>query len=342
LQACVTHWIARPCAKDLGALRGAPFARVLVHDSSCVALTAAHADAFPGPANQSGRAQASLRVQVLYDLLAERFVQFLLTPFTRNDQAAAGDVLPLLRRDDLLVRDLGYFSLPRFGHIAALGAFFLSRWRFGVCLHDPATGQPLGLRTLLRPGATLDRPVLLANGCCVRLLALPLDERTAAARRRLARANRDRRLRHSDDYYYLLGWTLLITNAPATRLPLSLAACVYRLRWRIEIVFKSWKSHLGLLHASRCGRAQLLPLVLALLLFALLLHSLLPPAAHTSAPFSVLKLAALFATFLLPLCLAHLTPADALRRFSSQLLRHGRYEVRSRLDYPTLKRLALS
>lgn len=339
LQACLAHWIARPIAKELGPLRAGPFARVLVHDSSCIALDSAHAAAFPGPSNQSARPQAALRVQVLYDLLAERFVQFQLSAFTRNDQAAAGDVLPLLRGDDLLVRDLGYFSLAALAQCAASGASFLSRWRFGAQLRDPTSGQPIALHTLLQPGASLERTVLLSNGLQVRLLALPLDPAVAASRRRLARANRDRRLQHSDAYYYLLGWTLLLTNASAARLPLRLAGCVYRLRWRIEIIFKSWKSYLGLLHASHCGRAQLLPLVLALLLFSLFLHALLPPAPPS---FSLLKLASLFAELLLPVCLASLPPAEISARFAAQLRYHGRYESRPRLDYLKLKLFTLS
>ena len=306
LQACLAHWIARPIAKELGPLRAGPFARVLVHDSSCIALDSAHAAAFPGPSNQSARPQAALRVQVLYDLL---------------------------------VRDLGYFSLAALAQCAASGASFLSRWRFGAQLRDPTSGQPIALHTLLQPGASLERTVLLSNGLQVRLLALPLDPAVAASRRRLARANRDRRLQHSDAYYYLLGWTLLLTNASAARLPLRLAGCVYRLRWRIEIIFKSWKSYLGLLHASHCGRAQLLPLVLALLLFSLFLHALLPPAPPS---FSLLKLASLFAELLLPVCLASLPPAEISARFAAQLRYHGRYESRPRLDYLKLKLFTLS
>lgn len=342
LQACLTHWLARPLAKDLGPLRTGSFARVLLHDSSCVALNSTHTATFLGPSNQSASTQAALRVQVLYDLLAERSVQFHLTAFTRNDQAASADVLPFLQTDDLLVRDLGYFSLDVFVRLAATGAYFLSRWRFGVQLRDPATGRPIALPARLRPGISLVLPVVLSNGLQVRLLALPLSPAIAAARRRQARANRDRRLRHNDDYYYLLGWTLLLTNASPARLPLFLASSVYRLRWRIEIIFKSWKSHLGLLHTSRCGQAQLLPLILAMLLFALCVHALLPAAPLSSPNFSLLKLTSLFAVFLLPACLCPLSPTKLAARFTAQLPYHGCYEKRPRLDYFKLKLSTLS
>lgn len=40
----------------------------------------------------------------------------------------------------------------------------------------------------------------------------------------------------------MAGWLLLITNAPAQRLPLAAAAYLYRVRWQVELIFKQWKS----------------------------------------------------------------------------------------------------
>ncbi|MEY4489550.1 MAG: Transposase domain [Verrucomicrobiota bacterium] len=168
-------------------------------------LPASEAGRFPGPANQLSRAQAGLRLQLIYDLMEERLVDCRLTLFTRNDQAVANE------------------------------------------------------------------------------------------RRRKARVDRDKRLRHDQKYYKLLGWTLLLTNAPKARLPLRTAVGVYRLRWRIEIIFKVWKSHLGLLHASKASGAQMLALVLGLLLFCVLLHESMPAEADASLA-SLLKVAQFMAT----------------------------------------------
>jgi hypothetical protein len=48
-----------------------------------------------------------------------------LSGFTRNDQAAAADILTVTRPGDLILRDLGYFALPVLAAIEAKGAFFL-------------------------------------------------------------------------------------------------------------------------------------------------------------------------------------------------------------------------
>jgi len=107
----------------------------------------------------------------------------------------------------------------------------------------------------------------------VRVLAFPLPGEQVAVRQRQARANRDRRLRHSPEYYQLLAWNIFITNAPPQRLAFAQAAKLYQLRWRIEIIFKSWKSHLGLGQLATVGARQLEPLLYALLILAVLLHA---------------------------------------------------------------------
>ena len=77
------------------------FQRVLIQDSTLIALCAALAKIFPGSRNQCGTTHGQLRIQALYDLLTQRFLSFGLSGFTRNDQAAAYDILPALQAGDL-------------------------------------------------------------------------------------------------------------------------------------------------------------------------------------------------------------------------------------------------
>ena len=67
-----------------------------------------------------------------------------------------------------------------------------------------------------------------------------------------------------------MGWNLFLTNVPTSIWPPKALVAVYRLRWRIEIIFKTWKSHLGLRQLN-CRTAALLQLsVLTKLLFCAL------------------------------------------------------------------------
>jgi hypothetical protein len=224
--------------------------RVLVADSSIVALHASLRHVFTGSSNQCV-STASARMQFAFDLLEGRLIHCGLHPFTRPDQAAAHDVLDCLRPGDLLMRDLGYFVLEAFEKIDRARAFFLSRLRYQTALYD-AQGTQLDLLKELRRQSQLapGRPVVLEvtvgtkHRVPMRLVAVPLPEAQANERRRRARQDRDKRLSHSQDYYQLLSWTLLVTNLPTNALsPVQLQA-LYALRWRIENIFKAWKSHL--------------------------------------------------------------------------------------------------
>lgn len=345
LQACLGLAISARLAGHSTGIRSASFARILVQDSTCVSLSPRLAARFPGPSNQTGKVQSCLRIQCLYDVLTERFVWFYLSAFIRNDQAAAADVLALLKPNDLLMRDLGYFTLRPLKAITATGAFFVSRLRYGLTLFDGEPNEPLDLRALLRPGILVDLPVRLGqkDKIAVRLLAFPVPAHVAAQRRRKARANRDKRLNHSELYMFLLGWNIFVTNAAAPQLPASMVSKLYRLRWRIEIIFKAWKSHLGLTRIGHLGDRQLEALIYGLLLFVVLTQSpdrleavprsvTVIPCSHPSN-LSLLRLSDIFGQWLIPLLFSFLSPDELLQRFLAQLHSHARYDRRRRKNY---------
>ena len=141
-------------------------------------------------------------------------------------RGTASDILPVLRAGDLVLRDPGYFVIDSFLAIAARGAFFLTR--HGIALLD-GRGQPIALLARLR--AEAHKPVV------------EIAVRAGAAGKL---AERDKRLKRSADYEELLGWSIMLTNLPAG-IGAERIVPLYGLRWRVEIVFKSWKSHLPLI-----------------------------------------------------------------------------------------------
>jgi len=78
----------------------------------------------------------------------------------------------------------------------------------------------------------------------VRLIAIKLDQEQTTERIRKAKKDRDKRLNHSSEYYFLLGYVIFITNVGQDIWQAAQAAEAYRCRWNIEILFKSWKSGL--------------------------------------------------------------------------------------------------
>lgn len=349
LQAVLALVLARrlqlPAAARPAALKS--FHRVLVQDSTTIQLAPKLAAAFPGSRNQRGARHGQLKIQALYDLLAQRFVSFSLSGFNRNDQAAAYDVVRGVRAGDLVLRDLGYFVIASLQQIAQAGAFFLSRLRLDTGLWDVRTGKPLNLLGQLQRHSQFDGEVLLgAAKFPVRLVAVKLPEAVAAERRRKARANRDRRCHPTARSLALLGWAIFVTNVPRTAWSSKTVAQVYGLRWRIETIFKTWKSHFRMTEVPRGSAAQLEAMIYARLIFV----TLMAPLCATSPwrqgdptappPLSLLKLAALVADFFLILCLeaSHRRISDA---WLLQLHYHGRYEHRTRKHFmETLMKLS--
>jgi hypothetical protein len=247
-----------------------PFNRVLVQDSTSQTLPKHLAKLFPGAGNQHGQDYATLKIQWISDLKNSAVEHVSLSGFTRNDQAAAPDILEVARPGDLVLRDLGYFTTTVLAQLVDRHIFFLSRYRHGVNPHDPKTGKPLNLKALLKHSGSLDQDVLLGpEPVAVRLVALPVPEEVANLRRHKAKISAQQRHRSPPgaEHLFLMGWNLYLTNVPAAIWPPKTLAVVYRLRWRIEIVFKTWKSHLGLRQLN-CRTPVLLQLsVLTKLLF---------------------------------------------------------------------------
>jgi hypothetical protein len=248
------------------------FGRVLVHDSTVEALPEHLADLFPGGRNQRPQKRASLKIQFIADLLHATLVHCSLSGYTRNDQTASADILTVARPGDLILRDLGYFSLRVLAALDLKCAFFLSRYKHGVRVYDLA-GRPLDLVRELQKHGRLDRQALLGTEQIrARLVALPVPEAVANARRRKARANHDGRYQPSPESLVLMGWNIFVTNVSAQVWPAHCLSPLYRLRWRIEMMFKAWKSHLGL-RQFNARSADLLRLsVMTKLLFCVLVY----------------------------------------------------------------------
>lgn len=314
-----------------------PFARILVQDSSTIKLNEKLAAVYPGGANQHGSTPGVLRLQAVFDLLSQRWLSFALSPYVRNDQKASPDLLPLVQKNDLVLRDLGYFAIPVLQRIVQCGALFLSRFYFRTAVFD-LKGQPIDLLKLLRRKNRLDQWVLLGarEKMRVRLVALPVSAVVANARRRKARAHLQNRCQLSKEYLALQNWTLFVTNVAAEILSAQQVMALYGQRWQIEIIFKGWKSHFHLEAVSSSTTRQLLELAIyGKLLFITLTHPLsAPPLAATEADGQIRYYSRLKVNFLISQCLLTVVfehwDIDVAAGLSRQMHYHGRYEKRKR------------
>jgi len=228
-----------------------PFERVLVEDSTCVGLDRSLAEAFPssytkGEPAATARLQLQ-RLQLQVDLKEEQTTGFHLASYRDNDQSYSAEILKEAEPGDLVVRDLGYFVLSVLQELKDQGSFFLSRLRQGVVIKDPDTGDRIALfgsGGLLEERETVDVTVQIGEKTpvTVRLIGQRVPEEVANERRRKAKNDRHANANHSEDYMRWLGWNFFVTNVGSEIWAVEEAIDVYRLRWRIEIVFKTLKS----------------------------------------------------------------------------------------------------
>ena len=167
----------------------------------------------------------------------------------------------------------------------------------------------------------------------VRLVAVPVPESVANQRRRKAKNNRDKRCRPSKKSLELLGWQIFITNVDRSVWDTKSAATVYGIRWRIEIIFKTWKSHFQLNNVPSGSSAQVEACVLAKLLYLTLFQAFFREINQYmtdkyTRPLSILKTAALFSS--LPMIVQMILSADKMPLIEDILRTHCSYEKRNR------------
>jgi hypothetical protein len=249
------------------------FKKVLLQDSTTLRLPDVLAAVFKGNTT-GGQQKSQVRIQTTINVKTMRFVEFVLSGFAQNDQSASGQVLPHIGRGDLVIRDLGYFAMEVLKGITGAEAHFLSRLKYGVCLYSPA-GKPVRLSTLLNRRGIVDMRVCIGKQRLpVRLVMLPLPRAQAAERVRKARHDRDKRLNHSPEYYRWLAYSVFVTTVGGETWGAAQVGEAYKVRWQIEIVFKSWKSGgnmQAILHENVANEERVRTSICLFLLFICLL-----------------------------------------------------------------------
>jgi len=225
------------------------FNRVFLEDSTCFKLPTYLYRFFPGVKHKYGKT-AIAKIQLRYELKSRTYHHFALQGYRDNDQKFSPNILQKLLPNDLVIRDLGYHVLPVFQKIIDAKAFFISRLRFGTNLYNTQTKEPIDLikelKKAQRNGVTvLELQALAGQKAKVnsRIIAIKSPAHVTRKRRKIARINR-RGTNRSKAYFDFLGWTIFITNVEKTTLSAKEILQVYGYRWRIEIIFKCWKSHL--------------------------------------------------------------------------------------------------
>jgi len=280
----------------LASLEG--FTGIYLGDGTSVVLPDDYAAQFPGCGGTAGFGRAALKIQLLWEILSGA-VRGLVIESGKSSDATSPIAQTRVPAGSLMVFDLGYFCLDRFRRLIGAGVSWVSRLQFGVTVYDSA-GRELSLLDYLQrryeAGERLiDITIFLGteHRLRCRLIAVRIPQQTAARRRQAAHAKAAKHGRAaSQEYLRWQDWTIFVTDCAAERLTWQAVIVLYRTRWQIELMFKVWKSHNGLVaHRPEASPQERLAMVYAKLIGAIVQHWVLLTATWTQSDRSLMKAA---------------------------------------------------
>jgi hypothetical protein len=254
------------------------FSRILVQDSSVVRLPLRLFDVFSGVKNAHS-AVCNAGIQGIYDLLSKKFIDFSIDPYSRNDLSAAPDID--VEPGDLLLRDRGYFSVQSVQKLKKDGTDTISRYKHKTKIYDTENGEEINLLEYLTKNGSTDRNVLIGKEKYkVRITARPVNEETANLRR-MKTGKESSSKNPSKELPALMSWSIFITTVETRELTFDIILKLYGLRWRIENIFKTWKSHFSFDKIHNVSEKQLRVLLTArLIMIVFIYHRLFNPLSE--------------------------------------------------------------
>jgi len=246
---CLIHVLNFRADEKKSTLLKSPFKRILTEDSSFLRILKKNAKDFPAHGNAHGQT-AGAKTDLIFDLLSGEPIHADLYLGAEQDKVIGDDIFAHLQIGDLILRDMGYFSVEVFRAIEEFGADWLSRLPLSadVIVHQKtAQGKEIkrDLEKILQQSKA-DRLDLTASltskGHRVRLVAVRVSEQEAQKRRRERNTKaREKGKTISQKSRIRDGWHLMVTSIEKEVQSVEELCELYRQRWQIEIVFRAWK-----------------------------------------------------------------------------------------------------
>lgn len=249
LKSVLQHVISSQFGAKFEAIKK-PFKRILVKDSTCFQVPPEIAAIYPGSGGAGSK--AAIRIQFEYDLLSGAIVDLSINAFNDQDAKNSTMTLDCIKADDLVIRDLAYMHNDVFTGIAVRNASYLCRLGHNVTVYEQTVlgKNKLDFKKVFKymknnKLTKLEKTVLLSdkkNPTRLFIYLLPDNIVDKRIRKKNAEAKRKGRNIPSEEYRIRQHFNLIITNTTADKITIDTAYEMYRQRWQIELIFKSWKS----------------------------------------------------------------------------------------------------
>jgi hypothetical protein len=201
--------------------------------------------------------EAGMKLHLMLDYKSGRYESIAITDGISPDQNYVDEAIKKLNPGELLIDDLGYFKQEAIMDIDQRGAYFLCRFNHRNNLYKEEDGRLVKFDLM----SELKRVQREGIGLCefdvwfqkrgrqvkMRLTCEIAPQEVAEDRRKNARkVARKKGRKPTGKHLFFLGWNLYITNVEKGILETRSVGLVHKVRWYVELVFKSWKSYHGL------------------------------------------------------------------------------------------------
>jgi hypothetical protein len=254
------------------------FNHLYIKDSSKFTIPKEFAGAYPGY-NGFHKGSALMNIQYEYDLLSGNWASLEFTKATRNDQEDSRETLDRVEKDDLHIRDLGYVTMPYLNGVAEREAYFLNRLPTTINVYCRKNGDYVPIdwdsvgKAFENKGLThMELNVTLSNKYKLesRMVIVPVPDDVYRERiRKASKHAKSKGCQLTKEYKTKSRYNIFITNVPGHRLSLHDVVQIYRLRWQIELIFKSWKSGLSVHNVKKVKKERFECQLIARIIFAL-------------------------------------------------------------------------
>ncbi|MEN6352198.1 MAG: IS4 family transposase [Bacteroidales bacterium] len=124
------------------------FNRIRIKDATRFNVSDRLSNNYPGSGGSKGASNATVCIQFEYDAKSGKILSLDITGGRRNDQTDAKETVTRVDLGDLIIRDLGYYSLPTLTSFDKSGAFFISRFGSKTNAYEIQTEEEISFKKL--------------------------------------------------------------------------------------------------------------------------------------------------------------------------------------------------
>lgn len=239
------------------------------------------------PSSASG-----VSIQYEFDLKSGGVLSLNIDSATSSDSVFAGKAMDCICKGDLVIRDLGYYSKKNLIGIESREAFFISRLNAKTKVYAQDKNEELievsfGKLYQEMSQQKVDKKelqVYIGNDKKLRsrlMVQIVPDEVYSKRVAKLNKYNKANGHQTSQDIKDRYRFNLFVTNIAPEDIDMEQIYLLYKLRWQIELTFKTWKSDFKLASLQKMKYHRYMTILYAKLLLILINQQIVLSIRHS-------------------------------------------------------------